>query len=147
MNKVISPVIGGADKNVTPVKVSTDKNTKLTKISVICKQNKLEDLQTALTSIGITGITVTQVLGYGTQKGHETYYRGVKSDAGATLLPKIKVEAIISKVPVNDAVNAIRDALYTGNIGDGKVFVYDVEEVVRVRTGETGYDALQESEE
>ena len=147
MNKVISPVMGGADKNVTPVKVSTDKNTKLTKISVICKQNKLEDLQTALTSIGITGITVTQVLGYGTQKGHETYYRGVKSDAGATLLPKIKVEAIISKVPVNDAVNAIRDALYTGNIGDGKVFVYDVEEVVRVRTGETGYDALQESEE
>ena len=115
---------------------------KLTKISVICKQNKLEVLQRALMNVGVKGITVTQVLGYGTQKGHETYYRGVKEDS-TTLLPKVKVEAVVSKVPVEDVVNAAKNALYTGNIGDGKMFIYDVENVVKVRTGEEGFDALQ----
>lgn len=147
MNEVIAPVMQPKKSDMTPVKISTDKESKLTKISIVCKQNKLEDLQNALTSIGITGITVTQVLGYGTQKGHTSYYRGVKSDEGATLLPKVKIEAIISKVPVETAIDAVREALYTGSIGDGKIFVYDVEDVVRVRTGETGYDALQDSAE
>jgi Amt family ammonium transporter len=92
--------------------------------------------------VGVKGITVTQVLGYGTQHGHETYYRGVRKD-DTTLLPKVKVEAVVSKVPVEDVINAAKKALYTGNIGDGKMFVYDVENVVKVRTGEEGFDALQ----
>ena len=117
-------------------------NAKITKISIICKQNKLEALQKALMEVGVKGITVTQVLGYGTQKGHETYYRGVREDR-STLLPKVKVEAVVSKVPVSDVINAAKNALYTGNIGDGKMFVYDVENAVKVRTGEEGFDALQ----
>ncbi|MCD8188425.1 MAG: ammonium transporter [Ruminococcus sp.] len=117
-------------------------SAKITKVSIICKQNKLETLQKALMEVGVKGITVTQVLGYGTQKGHETYYRGVKEDS-PTLLPKFKVEAVVSKVPVEDVVNAAKNALYTGNIGDGKMFVYDVENAIKVRTGEEGFDALQ----
>ncbi|MCC8135205.1 MAG: ammonium transporter [Ruminococcus sp.] len=117
-------------------------SAKITKVSIICKQNKLETLQKALMEVGVKGITVTQVLGYGTQKGHETYYRGVKEDT-PTLLPKFKVEAVVSKVPVEDVVNAAKNALYTGNIGDGKMFVYDVENAIKVRTGEEGFDALQ----
>ena len=117
-------------------------NAKITKISIICKQNKLEALQKALMEVGVKGITVTQVLGYGTQKGHETYYRGVREDR-STLLPKVKVEAVVSKVPVSDVISAAKNALYTGNIGDGKMFVYDVENAVKVRTGEEGFDALQ----
>ena len=93
-------------------------------------------------NVGVKGITVTQVLGYGTQKGHETYYRGVKEDS-STLLPKVKVEAVVSKVPVEDVIKAAKQALYTGNIGDGKMFIYDVENAVKVRTGEEGFDALQ----
>ena len=127
------------------VNKSENSDAKLTKISVICKQNKLEVLQKALMNVGVKGITVTQVLGYGTQKGHETYYRGVKEDS-TTLLPKVKVEAVVSKVPVEKVVNAAKQALYTGSIGDGKMFVYDVENVVKVRTGEEGYDALQGDE-
>ncbi len=115
---------------------------KMTKVSIICKQNKLEALQRALMEVGVKGITVTQVLGYGTQKGHDTYYRGVKNSQ-STLLPKVKVEAVVSKVPVTKVINAAKQALYTGNIGDGKMFVYDVENVVKVRTGEEGFDALQ----
>ena len=117
-------------------------NAKITKISIICKQNKLEALQKALMEVGVKGITVTQVLGYGTQKGHETYYRGVREDR-STLLPKVKVEAVVSKVPVSDVISAAKNALYTGNIGDGKMFIYDVENAVKVRTGEEGFDALQ----
>lgn len=87
------------------------------------------------------GITVTQVLGCGAQKGNVKYYRGVELDM--VLLPKVKVEVVVSKVPVLDVVNAAKKALYTGNIGDGKIFVYDVENVIKVRTGEQGFDALQ----
>ena len=134
------PVEAPAVKKV--VSESSDSQAKLTKISIICKQNKLEALQRKLTEVGVKGITVTQVLGYGTQKGHDIYYRGVKDEA-STLLPKVKVEAVVSKVPVEKVVNAAKDALYTGNIGDGKMFIYDVENVVKVRTGEQGYDALQ----
>ncbi len=123
---------------------STEKN-KYTRISIVCKQNKVEELKHELSSIGVTGFTVTQVLGCGTQKGAGERYRGVPVEA--TLLPKVKVEVVVSKVPVETVVEAARKALYTGHIGDGKIFVYDVEDVVRVRTGESGYDALQDAEE
>ncbi|MDE7426100.1 MAG: ammonium transporter [Lachnospiraceae bacterium] len=116
-------------------------DVKLSKVSIICKQNKFEDLKTALNDIGVLGITVTQVLGCGVQKGQTKYYRGVEMDM--TLLPKVKVEVIVSRIPVADVVKAAKQALYTGNIGDGKIFVYDVENVIKVRTGEEGYDALQ----
>ncbi|MDD6069312.1 MAG: ammonium transporter family protein, partial [Clostridiales bacterium] len=116
-------------------------DVKLSKISIICKQNKFEDLKNALNETGVTGITVTQVLGCGAQKGQTKYYRGVEMDM--TLLPKVKVEVIVSKVPVASVVKAAKQALYTGNIGDGKIFVYDVENVIKVRTGEEGYEALQ----
>ena len=104
-----------------------------------------EELKQALNAIGVTGLTVTQVLGCGVQKGANEYYRGVKVDMD--LLPKVKVEVVVSKVPVSEVVSTVRKALYTGHIGDGKIFVYDVENAVRVRTGETGYDALQDSDE
>ena len=117
-------------------------DTKLSKVDIICKQSKFEDLKEALNDIGVTGMTVTQVLGCGTQKGTAEYYRGVPVEF--TLLPKIKVEVIVSAVPVAKVVSAAKEALYTGHIGDGKIFVYDVEEVIKVRTGETGFDALQD---
>lgn len=116
-------------------------DVKLSKISIICKQNKFEDLKEALNETGVTGITVTQVLGCGAQKGQTKYYRGVEMDM--TLLPKVKVEVVVSKVPVAAVVKAAKRALYTGNIGDGKIFVYGVENVIKVRTGEEGFDALQ----
>lgn len=114
---------------------------KLSKVSIICKQSKLDDLQSALNTIGVMGITVTQVLGCGAQKGKTKYYRGVEIEM--MLLPKVKVEVVVSKVPVADVIKAARKALYTGKIGDGKIFVYDVENVIKVRTGEQGFDALQ----
>ena len=117
-------------------------DTKLSKVDIICKQSKFEDLKEALNDIGVSGITVTQVLGCGTQKGTAEYYRGVPVEF--TLLPKIKVEVIVCAVPVAKVVSAAKEALYTGHIGDGKIFVYDVEEVIKVRTGETGFDALQD---
>ena len=86
-------------------------------------------------------MTLIHVLGCGTQKGKGRYYRGV--ELGMQLLPKIQVDIVVSKVPVQEVIDAARHALYTGNIGDGKIFVYNVEDVVRIRTGETGYDALQ----
>ena len=115
---------------------------KLTKVVVVFNQGRLESLKTAMNSIGVTGMTVTQVLGYGVQKGRDVYYRGVKLEE-AKLLPKMKVEIVVSKVPVQAVVDAARQALYTGSVGDGKIFLYDVENVIRVRTGEQGYDALQ----
>ncbi len=119
-------------------------DVKLSKVSIICNQTKFEDLKNAMNSIGVMGITVTQVLGYGVQKGANKYYRGVKMEV--FLRPKVKVEVVVSKVPVSAVVEAARNALYTGNIGDGKIFVYDVENVIKVRTGEQGYDALQGEE-
>ncbi len=126
---------------VSPVRRKTEGETKLTKISVICKQNKFEDLKEALSDIGVNGITVTQVLGCGVQKGTAEYYRGVPVDFN--LLPKTKVEVVVSAVPVEKVIETAKQALYTGHIGDGKIFVYDVEDVVKVRTGESGFDALQ----
>ena len=124
---------------------SAESKNKYTRIAIICKQNKFETLKNALSEIGVTGFTVTQVLGCGTQKGAGEMYRGVPVEA--TLLPKVKVEVVVSKVPVETVVETARKALYTGHIGDGKIFVYDVEDVIRVRTGESGYDALQDSED
>ena len=124
---------------------SVASDVKLSKVDIICKQNKFEELKDALNEIGVSGITVTQVLGCGTQKGNtKKYYRGVAIDM--VLLPKVKVEVIVSKVPVAEVVKAAKTALYTGNIGDGKIFIFDVENVVKVRTGEEGYAALQDAE-
>lgn len=117
---------------------------KITKVEIICKESRLEALKSAMTSIGITGMTVSHVLGYGTQKGKPEYYRGVQVEAN--LLPKVQVDIVVSKVPVRTVIEAAKKALYTGHIGDGKIFVYDVENVVKVRTGEEGYDALQDVE-
>ena len=131
-------------KAVPEVVYAKNSENKYTRISIICKQGKFEKLKAALSDIGVTGFTVTQVLGCGTQKGAGEMYRGVPVEA--TLLPKVKVEVVVSKVPVETVVEAARKALYTGHIGDGKIFVYDVEDVIRVRTGESGYDALQDAE-
>lgn len=117
-------------------------NVKLSKVVMIFNQARFTALKDALTDLGVTGMTITQVMGCGTQKGHVNYYRGIKVEAAA-LLPKMKLEVVVSKVPVEDVIETARKALYTGNIGDGKIFVYDVENVVKVRTGEQGYDALQ----
>ena len=111
------------------------------KVVIISKLTKYDKLRKAMNDLGVTGMTVTQVMGCGIQKGAGEMYRGVEMDV--TLLPKIKVEVVVSKIPVADVIDAARKALYTGHIGDGKIFVYDVEDVVKVRTGETGYDALQ----
>ena len=117
-------------------------NVKLSKVVMIFNQARFTALKDALTDLGVTGMTITQVMGCGTQKGHVNYYRGIKVEEAA-LLPKMKLEVVVSKVPVEDVIETARKALYTGNIGDGKIFVYDVENVVKVRTGEQGYDALQ----
>lgn len=121
-----------------------DDSTKFTKIEIICKENRFETLKRAMTNLGITGMTVSHVLGCGQQKGKPEYYRGVEVEA--TLLPKIQVDIVVSKVPVRSVIEAAKKALYTGHIGDGKIFVYDVENVVKVRTGEEGYEALQDVE-
>ena len=124
--------------SVKPVSASV----KLSKVVVIFNQSRFTALKDALMELGVTGMTITQVMGCGTQKGHVNYYRGIKVEEAA-LLPKMKLEVVVSKVPVEDVLETARKALYTGNIGDGKIFVYEVENVVKVRTGEQGYDALQ----
>lgn len=116
---------------------------KMTKLSILCNPDRLETLQATLSAMGINGITVTHVMGYGSQKGNESYYRGVRTQ-GTKLLEKVKVEAVVAKIPPQKIVDAVKKVLYTGQIGDGKIFIYDVEDVVKIRTGETGYDALQD---
>jgi len=115
---------------------------KITNVVIITKQSKFEELKEAMNAIGITGMTVTHVLGCGMQKGSTNYYRGVEIEMN--LLPKVQVEIVVCKVPVQTVVDAAIRALYTGNIGDGKIFIYNVENVIKVRTGEEGYDALQD---
>ena len=121
-----------------------DGTPKLTKVEIICKESRFEALKAAMVDIGITGMTVSHVLGCGVQKGKPEYYRGVQVEAN--LLPKIQVDIVVSKVPVRSVIETAKKVLYTGHIGDGKIFVYDVENVVKVRTGEEGYDALQDVE-
>ncbi len=115
---------------------------KMTNVVIITRQSKFEELKKALNDVGITGITVSNVMGCGMQKGRSEYYRGVPVDI--TLLPKIKVEVVVSKVPVRTVIDTAKAVLYTGHFGDGKIFIHDVENVVKVRTGEEGYDALQD---
>ena len=131
---------------VTVKKMPTfdDGTPKFTKVEIICKESRFEALKTSMMDIGITGMTVSHVLGCGIQKGKPEYYRGVQIETN--LLPKIQVDIVVSKVPVRAVIEAAKKALYTGHIGDGKIFVYDVENVVKVRTGEEGYDALQDVE-
>ena len=117
---------------------------KFTKIEIICKEARLESLKNAMIGIGITGMTVSHVLGCGIQKGKPEYYRGVQVES--SLLPKVQVDIVVSKVPVRAVIETAKKVLYTGHIGDGKIFVYDVENVVKIRTGEEGYDALQDVE-
>ena len=117
---------------------------KFTKIEILCKESRFEALKNAMTDLGITGMTVSHVLGCGQQKGRTEYYRGVAVEA--TLLPKVQVDIVVSKIPVRAVIETAKRVLYTGHIGDGKIFVYDVENVVKVRTGEEGYDALQDVE-
>ena len=117
---------------------------KFTKVEIICKEARLEDLKNAMLSIGITGMTVSHVMGCGIQKGKPEYYRGIQVET--TLLPKVQVDIVVSKVPVRTVIETAKKVLYTGHIGDGKIFIYDVENVVKVRTGEEGYDALQDVE-
>ncbi|MBO5521825.1 MAG: ammonium transporter [Eubacterium sp.] len=117
---------------------------KFTKVEIICKEGRFDALKAAMMKIGITGMTVSHVLGCGIQKGRPEYYRGVQVEAN--LLPKVQVDIVVSEVPVRKVIETAKKVLYTGHIGDGKIFVYDVENVVKVRTGEEGYDALQDVE-
>ena len=129
---------------VKKVPAFEDGTPKFTKVEIICKEARLETLKNAMMDIGITGMTVSHVLGCGAQKGKPEYYRGVQVEAN--LLPKVQVDIVVSKVPVRQVIETAKKVLYTGHIGDGKIFVYDVENVVKVRTGEEGYDALQDVE-
>ena len=117
---------------------------KFTKVEIICKESKFETLKAAMMAIGITGMTVSHVLGCGIQKGKPEYYRGIPVEAN--LLPKVQIDIVVSKVPVRSVIETAKKVLYTGHIGDGKIFVYDVENIVKIRTGEEGYDALQDVE-
>ena len=129
---------------VRSAKAAPASDVKMTKIDIITKQSSFEVLKTAMEEIGVTGMTVTQVLGCGMQKGRPEYYRGVAVEMN--LLPKIEVEIVVCKIPARKVIETAKKVLYTGHIGDGKIFVYDVENVVKVRTGEEGYDALQDVE-
>ena len=139
---------GRSVDEAVPVQIVTGNmpadHVKLSKVTIVCNQAKFEQLKSAMNDIGVTGMTVTQVLGCGVQKGRTEYYRGVP--LSMNLLPKLQVDMVVSKVPVSQVVESARKALYTGHIGDGKIFVCGVENAVKVRTGETGYDALQGEE-
>lgn len=115
--------------------------SKITKLDIICRQSTFESLKHAMAEIGVSGMTVTQVLGCGSQ-GRKAKYRGVEIEMN--LVPKVEVEIVVCKVPVNEVVAAAKKALYTGNMGDGKIFIYNVENAIKIRTGEEGYAALQD---
>ncbi len=145
--KIKDTIPVAVEKAVPVTKVTTEGTAaagghKLSKIVIIAKQSKFEVLKEALASIGVSGMTVTNVVCCGVQKGAPEYYRGAEVDV--TLLPKLKMEVVVSKVPVETVVETVKKVLYTGHIGDGKIFVYDVENVVKVRTGAEGFDALQD---
>ncbi len=118
--------------------------TGIYKVVIISRLSRYDHLKKAMNDLGVTGMTVTQVMGCGVQKGAGEMYRGVEVDA--TLLPKVKVEVVVSKIPVETVIEAAKKSLYTGHIGDGKIFVYNVDKVVKVRTGEEGLAALQDVE-
>ncbi|MBQ3785674.1 MAG: P-II family nitrogen regulator, partial [Lachnospiraceae bacterium] len=119
-------------------------NTGISKVVIIAKLSRYDKLRKAMNDLGVTGMTVTQVMGCGIQKGAGERYRGVEIDA--TLLPKVKLEVVVSAIPVDDVIETAKKVLYTGHIGDGKIFVYPVSRVVKVRTGEENIAALQDVE-
>ena len=141
-----TPVAEAVEVKAVPTfeKKSAPDGVKITKVEIVCKEARLEALKNAMVAIGITGMTVSHVLGCGVQKGKPEFYRGVEVEP--SLLPKVQVDIVVSKVPVSAVIDTAKKVLYTGHIGDGKIFVYDVENVVKVRTGEEGYDALQDVE-
>ena len=130
------------EKAVPVTKATARPDAKFHMVTIITRQSKFDQLKAAMNDINVTGMTVTNVLGCGVQHGNTQKYRGVEMDM--TLLPKIKVDIVVSEVPVDLVITAAKEVLYTGNIGDGKIFVYDVQNVVKVRTGEEGYEALQD---
>ncbi len=136
---------GDAKVNAAVPVVCAPVATGMHNISVCCKASKLDELKVALNKAGITGMTVSQVTGYGLQKGAGEKYRGVEVDA--RLLPKVKVEIVVGNIPYQKIVDVIKRVLYTGHIGDGKIFVYGVEKVVKVRTGEEDLLALTDTAE
>jgi len=125
-----------------PVVNKARPGAKMTKVTIITNQDKFPKLHSSLEKIGITGLTVTSVLGHGMQKGHTEYYRG--APVQTRLLPKVQVDVVVCKVPTETLVDTVKKTLYTGSMGDGKIFIFDVENVVKIRTGEEGYDALQD---
>jgi Amt family ammonium transporter len=127
-----------------PVVNNSKPGAKMTKITIITNKDKLLRLHDTLDGIGITGLTVTDVRGHGMQKGHTEYYRGVP--VKIRLLPKVQIDIVVCKIPPQTVIDAVKKTLYTGNVGDGKIFISDIENVVKVRTGEQGYDALQDNE-
>lgn len=127
------------------IKKAADVSLSLTKVEIVTRQSKFEALKMAMNEIGVTGMTVTQVLGCGVQNGATEFYRGVPLEI--QLRPKIRIEMVVSKVPVDTIIKRAREVLYTGHIGDGKIFIYDVRNAVKIRTGESGYDALQGMDE
>lgn len=132
------------DAAVKVVKVPVVSESGIYKVVIIAKLTRYEKLKKAMNDLGVTGMTVTQVMGCGVQKGAGEKYRGVEMDA--TLLPKVKVEVVIGSIPVDDVIEAAKKTLYTGHIGDGKIFVYNVDRVVKIRTGEEDVAALQDVE-
>lgn len=128
-------------EQAVPVTNVVPKDAKFTKLVIVTRQTKFEELKIALNAIGVTGMTVVNVMGCGMQKGANEYYRGTPVEIN--LVPKIKVEIVVTKVPVRDVIDTAKKVLYTGHYGDGKIFVYEVDNVVKIRTGEEGYAALQ----
>ena len=126
------------------VAAPVDPETGIHKVVIIAKLSRYEKLKSALNDLGVTGMTVTQVMGCGVQKGAGEKYRGVEMDV--TVLPKVKVEVIVGSIPVEKVIDTVKRTLYTGHVGDGKIFVYNVQKVVKVRTGEEDYDALRDVE-
>ena len=143
-NKASQAKIDAAVPVVSSETAVPELKTGIHKVVIIAKLSKFDKLKKALNELGVTGMTVVQVMGCGVQKGAGEYYRGVEMDA--TLLPKIKVEVVVAKIPVDRVIETIKKTLYTGHIGDGKIFVYDVAKVVKVRTGEENFEALQDVE-
>ncbi|MBO4679860.1 MAG: adenylate cyclase, partial [Lachnospiraceae bacterium] len=127
-----------------PVAREVGPATGMSKVVIIARLSKYDALKKAMNELGVTGMTVTQVMGCGIQKGAGEMYRGVEMDA--TLIPKVKVEVVVSRIPVEAVIEAAKKTLYTGNIGDGKIFVYNVSKVVKIRTGEEDFEALQDVE-
>jgi Amt family ammonium transporter len=138
------PKITGGNLDRPSGRADVSGDVTLSSVVVVMRQSKLDELLLALNGIGVTGVTVSQVTGYGIQRG-DAFYRGAQ--VGIQLLPKVKLEIVVSTVPVALLVNTVEKVLYTGKFGDGKIFIYDVREVIKVRTGQTGVDALADSDD